>query len=164
MDLPSDDHLPLPEPRRYPVTNAPRHTRTSFKDITGKRYGRWTVIKKNTGPRKGQTRWHCRCDCGTTKPAVIYGSLVSGRSTSCGCAKKEALVKPDHLAHSLRNPTYCAWNNMVRRHKPSVCLEWRNNFDQFLQDMGPRPDGTKLTSLDGRRWSKESCVWRVKAW
>ena len=154
-------------PARQPVAQRPpakvrKASRTSFKDITGQRFGRWTVIAESTAPRKSQTQWRCRCDCGNTKPAVLYGSLVRGASKSCGCLRTEQLVKPSHTVHSLRNPTYCAWNNMVRRHKPGVCLPWRNNFDQFLADMGPRPAGAKLTSMDGRRWDKENCEWRVK--
>jgi hypothetical protein len=156
MDLSPDTE---PQPRTYPTTGQPRRSRTSFKDLTGKRFGRWLVLGEHPKTRPGQSRWHCRCDCGTEKPAIIYSSLVDGTSKSCGCLKRELASKPLHQQHGHVNPTYRAWS--AHRHKMS--LEWRNNFDQFLKDMGPRPEKAKLVSRDGRRWDKETCEWRVTA-
>lgn len=53
-------------------------------DITGKTFGKWTVLyktnKRNTG---GVIYWHCKCECGKEKD-VLGTSLRSGRSLSCG--------------------------------------------------------------------------------
>jgi hypothetical protein len=59
------------------------------KDITGKRFGRWTVCH-GTEERDpwGATRWMCRCDCGTMK-VVSLTYLRRGSSTSCGCRQRE---------------------------------------------------------------------------
>lgn len=78
---------------------------------------------------------------------------------------------------------YCAWVNMLARcynkkHKqyhnyggrPNnpilVCDEWKNDFEQFLLDVGRRPKGTSRTdewSLDridnDKGYSKENCKW-----
>lgn len=54
-------------------------------DITGQRFGRWTVI--NITDKRTKNRgiiWHCRCDCGNEKD-VPGESLRRGDSTSCGC-------------------------------------------------------------------------------
>jgi len=55
-----------------------------YKDLTGEKFGRWTVLRRDT-PRKGKGRyWLCRCECGTTgsvPAAALFGSL----SNSCGC-------------------------------------------------------------------------------
>lgn len=54
-------------------------------DLTGHRYGRWTVIS-HAPRRKGTSFWLCRCDCGTEKQ-VGLGNLRSGNSGGCsGCA------------------------------------------------------------------------------
>ncbi len=55
-----------------------------FKDISGKRLGKWTVLRKTT-PRIHPKRiyWDCVCDCGT-QIAVCGGSLNSGKSQACG--------------------------------------------------------------------------------
>ena len=57
-------------------------------DLTGQRFGRLTVIKE-CGRDKGRSvLWLCKCECGNEK--VVDGrSLRGGRTTSCGCYKKE---------------------------------------------------------------------------
>lgn len=59
-------------------------------DLTGQRFGRWTVlyrdgtyvgIEGNTVPL-----WYCRCDCGTEK-RVSGRNLREGSSLSCGCRR-----------------------------------------------------------------------------
>lgn len=57
-------------------------------DITGQRFGRWLVLKREIVATKKGTHWFCRCDCGNEK--VLNGSsLKNGLSTSCGCFKLE---------------------------------------------------------------------------
>lgn len=61
-------------------------------DMTGMRFGRWTVIERAQLP-KGYNNglinsWLCRCDCGTER-VIDRSSLVSGRSLSCGCSNAE---------------------------------------------------------------------------
>ena len=60
-----------------------------FVDITGQRFGRWTVIKRSETIKK-QTTWLCKCDCGTIK-SVRGSDLKSGKSVSCGCFNKEVV-------------------------------------------------------------------------
>jgi hypothetical protein len=56
-------------------------------DLTGQRFGRWTVLTlhpKRTGRR---TLWRCVCDCGSER-LVDAARLRSGGSKSCGfCAR-----------------------------------------------------------------------------
>jgi hypothetical protein len=129
MDLPPDTDLTAP--RRYPTTGQPLRSRTSFKDLTGQRFGRWSVLAECPKTRPGQSKWHCRCDCGKEKPAVCYTSLTTGRSRSCGCLKTQLSSKPLHQQHGHVNPTYRSWH--ARRHL--MPRYWLNNFDQFLKDM-----------------------------
>lgn len=57
------------------------------KDLTGKKFGRLTVIGlAETSTRK--TYWICQCDCGNLK-RVRSDSLQAGLIRSCGCLKKE---------------------------------------------------------------------------
>ena len=58
-------------------------------DLTGKRFGKLTVIKRVENKGK-QIRYLCRCDCGNEK--IFYASnLRRGLSTSCGCFRKEKI-------------------------------------------------------------------------
>lgn len=56
-----------------------------FEDLTGRRFGYWTVIEKDPNRRFA---WICRCDCGTTK-SQLASALKSGHTKSCGCKKSE---------------------------------------------------------------------------
>lgn len=73
-------------------------------DHTGKRFGRWTVLRVSPTPVGENTRWVCKCDCGTVTD-VITQSLVNGRSTSCGCAHIDQLksqvgeLNPNYKPH-----------------------------------------------------------------
>ncbi len=60
----------------------------TFNDLTGKKFGRWTVLYKNTSKKTRYVYYRCRCDCGTEKD-VVGASLKSGASTSCGCFHSE---------------------------------------------------------------------------
>jgi hypothetical protein len=76
------------------LNNEKRIERT-IKDLTGMRFGRWTVLERaeTRTTRTGQKKaiWKCQCDCGKTD-YVMATSLNNGNSTSCGCYRTE-LVK-----------------------------------------------------------------------
>ena len=52
----------------------------------GQRYGKLTVLKKTDRRESNHVVWECRCDCGNIAYAAS-SRLVSGRTTSCGCAR-----------------------------------------------------------------------------
>jgi hypothetical protein len=57
-------------------------------DLTGKRFGRLTVIREAPNSKAGSSQWHCVCSCGSD--VVRTGdALRAGKATSCGCAKGE---------------------------------------------------------------------------
>jgi len=63
---------------------------TTTKDITGQKFGRWTVVKRTgtrTHTKSKPALWEVVCVCGNT--GTIAGTdLRSGRSQGCGCLKK----------------------------------------------------------------------------
>jgi hypothetical protein len=61
----------------------------SLLDLTGKKFGDWTVISR-TSNVKGHTRWLCVCSCGK-RVHVYTSSLRSGKSNSCGHKKKNPI-------------------------------------------------------------------------
>lgn len=68
----------------------------NVKDLTGQRFGRWTVIRRAGSRPDRVATWECKCDCGTV--AIVSGaSLRRGDSTSCGCLKIEHLTKDRDL-------------------------------------------------------------------
>lgn len=124
----------------------------TFIDLTGKRFGKWTVLAltgRAHNKSTGQSLWHCRCNCGNEKPAVLFGALTKGTSVSCGCSRIK--LPPDARAN--RKMMRVIYEGMktrcYNRNHPSyinygargirVCQRWLNSFDDFLADVGPRP-------------------------
>ena len=56
------------------------------KDITGRKYGYLTVIKKDGFFSEGSVYWLCKCACGKYTHATHY-QLTKGVKRSCGCFK-----------------------------------------------------------------------------
>lgn len=145
-------------------------------DLTGQRFGRLTV-RELAGARGAFRYWRVRCDCGWE--LEIRGlSLTGGRSTSCGCRRREVsrarLQRHGHASHRARTPTYLTWRAMINRcENPEherfqhyggrgikVCERWRGSFEMFLADMGERPDGFTIDriNVDGN-YEPANCKW-----
>lgn len=59
-------------------------------DLTGKKFGHLTVIKRAINANNGHAQWECQCDCGNAKTVITTGDhLRSGHTTSCGCVQKQ---------------------------------------------------------------------------
>lgn len=57
-------------------------------DLTGKRFGRLTVIGYAGLDHRSNAMWDCQCDCGRTT-RVRGSTLKEGRVKSCGCLGRE---------------------------------------------------------------------------
>lgn len=65
-----------------------RKKRPNAKDLTGQRFGRLTVIKRNGTNQHRRAIWRCKCDCGKYTN-VNAPDLLSGNTKSCGCWGRE---------------------------------------------------------------------------
>lgn len=141
----------------------------------GDTFGRWNVVSLSDDPKLV----NCRCACGVWRP-VIIASLTRGKSTNCGCARREGLQMRNHKhGHSGRGqetPTYESWRHMKQRcENPkckdyplyggrgiSVCEDWLD-YSKFLQDMGEAPDGLTLDRINpDLGYCKENCRWATR--
>lgn len=59
------------------------------KDLTGKKFERLTVIKKD---KDRKNHWICKCDCGNTV-SVLDFYLIHGKTKSCGCYRADRARK-----------------------------------------------------------------------
>ena len=60
----------------------------TFIDLTGKQLGKWVVLRRDPNAPTGQTKFICRCECGT-EYSVDSSSLRRGASKQCiGCSRK----------------------------------------------------------------------------
>lgn len=77
-----------------------RPTPKTFKDLTGQKFGKLTVLYRDENDRTGHVKWVCRCDCGKTI-SVYKDALLDGRQTSCGCQRIK-LVQTEEYRQSRR--------------------------------------------------------------
>lgn len=64
---------------------------TEKSNLVGKRFGRLTVVERDSKRKSDKKYWLCICDCDKdNNPISVYdGSLKSGDTRSCGCLQRE---------------------------------------------------------------------------
>lgn len=137
-------------------------------DLDGQRFGRLVVLERMPNKTIGNTIWKCRCDCGN-ESIVQGGNLRGGKVQSCGCLQREAVTKHGMEA----TPTYNAWASMKSRcNNPQnkfyqdyggrgikYCPQWEK-FEQFLADVGEKPEGLWLERVDNNLgYEPSNCKW-----
>ena len=61
-------------------------------DLTGKTFGRLTVVERDFNTKRRDASWLCKCNCGNEKLiSVMAYNLKSDHTQSCGCLHKEKI-------------------------------------------------------------------------
>lgn len=128
------------------ITFSPIPANPRFQDLTGKTFGRLTVVGF-LGRPKNQTYWHCKCTCGNETP-VLAGSLTTGHTRSCGCLTREATA-----ARCFQDLTGERFNRLIVLRYERKASNGKNSMWRCRCECGTESVvcGTELTS--GRRKS-----------
>lgn len=147
--------IPLPNPKYG----------TKMEDLSGKVFGRLTVVGLASLDKRRRPRWLCVCICGKITNSLGQ-ALRNGTAKSCGCYASEVRIKhgeADNYSGKVTAEYRCLHAMIQRCTNPGVssypryggkgikvCDEWStlDKFPAFLAYVGRRP--TSGHSID--RW------------
>lgn len=137
-------------------------------DLTGKKFGRLTVIERCGSDKDSKPMWKCLCDCGNT--AIVRGYCLRRKTKptkSCGCLIPEiasntmknkvlhghcvGFVHTKLYRHwiTIKQRCFCENNNMYHNYGGrgiTMFNEWIHNFKAFADYIGNPPD--KYSTVD----------------
>lgn len=86
-----------------------------FIDLSGQKFNRLIVIKREENNKDNGSMWQCSCDCGNTTSVSGY-NLRSNRIKSCGCLKLEQAKIPKYKTLRYDNiRMYNIWRGIIDR-------------------------------------------------
>lgn len=148
--------------------------------MIGERFTKLVVIEEcNEKFSKRGKRYVCQCDCGN-QSIVRSDFLKSGNTKSCGCilgkpSKPRATKERHGMSYSSEYRIYNAmksrcYNDKVKGYEyyggrgVIVCDRWLESFQNFYDDMGPRPNELSIDRInnDGN-YEPDNCKWSNKS-
>jgi len=117
--------------------------KAKVKDLIGETFGRLKVVSRDGNDDFGHAKWLCECSCGNVVSVLGDNLSRNNHTTSCGCAKIDAITKHGLVAH----PIYAVWASMKNRCSITsmqsserysgrgikVCDEWKDDFISFYE-------------------------------
>lgn len=144
--------------------------------VPGERFGIMTLISRYYCLKRKKQFALVNCDCGVKKEVIVWNLR---RNKSCGCLTND-IIRSHRTRHGYsksndqrKRSTWSSWKSMIdrcflKKHKSfnyyggkgiSVSEDWKT-FENFLRDMGERPNGKTLDRINNSLgYEKGNCRW-----
>lgn len=158
---------------------------SKFIDLTGQRFGRLLVVKRDGLAKSGHALWLCKCDCGNEH--VLTSNQLRSGTQSCGCLQRERATEAakKRIGSNVRK-RYCIGEKNYRLHQCykdmlhrcykennkrykdygfrgiKVCSEWLDDFYSF-RDWAEKSGYADNLTLDrinvDKNYEPSNCRW-----
>lgn len=131
-----------------------------MENLKGEKFGKLKVKYLVVKERVPLDTWLCECKCGRRIQASGK-ELLNRKVEQCSHCGSDNILENS-------TQTYIAWEEMIKKcAEPTVpicvCKSWRNNYYNFLKDMGIMPKDSILERLNKfYGFSKDNCYWVPK--
>lgn len=140
---------------------------TKASKLTGKRFGKLTVIQRLENDKHGKTIWLCECDCGeSTKSGG--SDLIRGKRISCGCLQRTHGLS-HHRTHNIFTQMKERCYNPENISYPwygeqgiGVHQDWLDDYTKFYDwsISNGYADDLEIDRIDpAKNYNPENCRW-----